>query len=217
MKQLMVCAMILVLAACTPASVTNVWKAPDAAPPPFRKIMVMGLVRDEDHSVCERLEAHFAGDLAELGYSVVSAYQQYGPRAFVGLKEEEAITKIRQSGVDAVITIVLLDKSREKYYVPARVYYTPYTVYSNRFWGYYSTMYGRIYEPGYYRVDTRYFLESNLYDLKHDKLLYSIQTQSFDPASAEDLGHTYGKVIVKNMVKDGLLKKQPAYLSKLDR
>ena len=39
-------------------------------------------------------------------------------------------------------------------------------------------------------------------------LLYSVQTESFDPNSSESLGHEYGKLIVENMVKKNALAKQ---------
>ena len=42
------------------------------------------------------------------------------------------------------------------------------------------------------------------------KLVYSVQTQSFDPANSESMGHEYGLMIVKNMVKQNVLKQQTA-------
>lgn len=197
--------MLVILASCATSKVTNVWKADYATPGAYKKIMVVGMVKNSDHALRNRLENHLVGDLTALGYTAVSAYELYGPKSFEGLKEEEAISKIRSSGADAVITIVLLDKSRERYYVPGRVRYTPAAIHYDRFWGYYSTIYGRIYEPGYYQENTKFFFESNLYELKENKLVYSIQTQSFDPSSIESLGHEYGKLIVKTMLKDNVL------------
>jgi hypothetical protein len=210
-------AMLLALASCSGSRITNVWKAKDAEHPVYSKVMVVGLIKDSDHALRDRMETHFVGDLTDLGYSAISSYQLYGPKAFEGLNEKQVINKIRNSGVDAVITIVLLDKTRERYYVPGKIYYSPYSIHSNNFWGYYSTMYGRIYEPGYYKENTKYFLESNLYDLRANKLVYSIQTQSFDPASVESLGHEYGRLIVKAMVKDNVLQKHAAPLSLNER
>lgn len=213
MKNNIIFAAMMLLASCSASKVTNVWKSSDAQPLAYKKIMVVGLIKESDQALQNRMETHFVGDLTDLGYNAVSAYQLYGPRAFEDLKERDAIDKIKSSGADAVITIVLLDKSRERRYVPGNIYYSPFVVHSNNFWGYYSTMYGRIYEPGYYQVDTKYFLESNLYDAKTNKLVYSIQTQSFDPASAESLGHEYGKLIVRSMVKDRVLQKNEQPLS----
>ena len=122
------------------------------------------------------------------------------------MKEAEVLDKLSNSGVDAVITVVLLDKNKERYYVPGRVYYSPYTIYQRNFWGYYTTIYERIYTPGYYQVDTKYFWESNFYDLKNKNLLYTVQTETFDPESVEILAHEYGLLIVNDMNKKAALK-----------
>ena len=198
--------MLLLLTGCSTSRITHAWKDKDAETVAYRKVIVMGLMKEADHGLLEQLEKHFTGDLNDLGYTGVSAFQQYGPKAFEGLDEQHAIEKFTNSGADAVITIVLLDKSRERYYVPDKVYYSPYGVYSGNFWGYYNTMYTRIYSPNYYQ-ETKYFWESNLYDLKTNKLVYSVQTESFDPSSRGTLAHEYGKLIVNAMVKANVLAK----------
>ena len=66
-------------------------------------------------------------------------------------------------------------------------------------------MYGRIYSPGYYVTATKYFWESNLYEVESQELVYSIQTQSFDPASIGSLANEYGKMIVGNILKNDIL------------
>jgi hypothetical protein len=40
------------------------------------------------------------------------------------------------------------------------------------------------------------------------KLIYSVQTQSFSPQNADILGHEYSKLIVKDMEKHNVLKQQ---------
>ena len=198
----------LILTGCSGSRITHAWKNKDVQVGTYQKIMVMGLIKDADHALLEKLEKHFTGDLSDLGYASISAFQQYGPKVLDGLNEKNAISKLTDAGADAVITIVLLDKSRERYYVPDKVYYSPYAVYSGNFYGYYNTMYSRIYSPNYYQENTKYFWESNLYDLKSHKLIYSIQTESFDPSSRETLAHEYGKLIVNAMVRDHVLAKR---------
>ena len=154
------------------------------------------------------METHFVGDLKELGYNAVSSVQEYGPKAFDKMDEEAALSKLKNSGVNAVITIVLLDKEKERKYVPGNMSYSPYSYYYNHFWRYRSTLYRRIYEPEYYVTSTKYFWESNLYDMGTQNLVYSVQTQSFDPANSESMGHEYGRIIVKNMVKQNVLQNQ---------
>lgn len=191
---------------CGPSSyITSSWKANNVQPRKFNKIVVLGLVREVDRSVREQMEQHMAADLRDKGLNAVCSCEEFNPKAFEGLTEEQAISKLQGSGVDAVLTIVLLDKTQERYYVPGQVYYSPYVVYQRRFWGYYQTMYTRVYSPGYYVDNTRYFWESNLYDLATNTLLYSAQSRSFDPVSAENLGHEYGQMIAKDLVNKKVL------------
>ncbi|HQZ74625.1 MAG TPA: hypothetical protein PLO70_08905, partial [Chitinophagaceae bacterium] len=63
-----------------------------------------------------------------------------------------------------------------------------------------------------YTEDTKYFWETNLYDLATNDLVYSAQSQSFDPSSSESLGHEYGQMIATDLVKQHVLvnlKEQP--------
>lgn len=199
--------LLLVLLGCSTSRITSSWKVENTTPQKYNKIMVLGLIKETDRSMQEGMENHLVGDLQALGYNAVSSLREYGPKAFENMNEEAAINKIRDNGVDAVLTVVLLDKEKERKYVPGNTYYSPYGYYYNRFWGYRTTLYHRIYEPGYYVTDTRYFWESNLYDMSNQKLVYSVQTQSFDPASSESLAHEYGQMIVNDMVKNRVVAK----------
>jgi hypothetical protein len=196
---------LLTAAGCGTSKITSVWKAPLLNPPAYDKILVLGLISAKDRSIQENMESHMAGDLNDLGYHAISSLQEYGPKAFDKMTETVALSKLKNSKVDAILTIVLLKKSRERQYVTPPVIYPPYASEYNRFWLYRSRLVGRIYEPGYYVTNTRYFWESNLYDMKTQQLLYSAQTESFDSSEPASLGHEYGQLIVKNMVKQGVL------------
>ena len=56
-------------------------------------------------------------------------------------------------------------------------------------------------------TNTKYFWESNFYEMESKELLYSVQTKSFNPVSTESLAHEYGKMIVNNMEKKGIINK----------
>jgi hypothetical protein len=200
--------LLFIVAGCGPSSkITSSWKADDAAPQKFKKIVVVGIIREADRTLREKMEQHLAADLRDLGYDATCSCDEYNPKTFENMSEEQVISKMRNAGVDAVLTVVLLDKMKERYYVPGRVRYTPYVVYHNRFWIYTRTVYDRIYTEGYYTENTRYFWETNLYNLaaKGQQLVYSAQSQSFDPLSSETLGHEYGQMIAKDMVKKNVL------------
>ena len=170
--------------------------------------MVLGLIGEPDRTVRDKMEDHMVGDLKNLGYDAVSATREYGPKAFDNMKEADALKALEERGIQAVITIVLLDKEKEKFYAPGRIRYSPYIIYRDRLWSYYSTMHDRVYGAGYYATNTKYFWESNFYDLFEWKLLYSVQSQSFEPGSTSKLAHEYGEMIVSDMVKNNVLATQ---------
>ncbi|MGZ5190239.1 MAG: hypothetical protein ACXWCZ_04420 [Flavisolibacter sp.] len=202
-------AVILLLTnSCATSYITSTWKAPDAGPKKYNKVMVLGIIREADRTMRQKMENHLVDDLKLLGYNAFSAYEQYGPKTFQDIDEKMANQKLAADGIDAVVTIVLLDKQKERHYVTGHIAYSPYTYYQNHVWGYYHSLSYRVGMSGYYEVTTKYFWESNLYDLSSNKLIYSAQTQSFDPSSVEGLAHEYGQKIIQNMVKGNVLQKQ---------
>jgi len=146
--------LLLMAAGCTTSKITTSWKAKDISPKKYNKILVLGIINDKDRRIQERMEQHFVGDITDMGYNAISALQEYGPKAFDSLGEKAALEKIKNSGVDAVITIVLLDKQKDEKYI------TPHVYYSGNFGGYYGSRHSLIFEPGYYVSDTRYFWEA---------------------------------------------------------
>lgn len=166
---------------------------------------MLGLINEPDRTIREEMEKHIVTDLEALGYQAVCSCNEFDPKAFEKMNEDQALEKLSGSGGDAVLNIVLLDKEKERYYVPGRVYYSPFVIYHNRFYGYYTTMYNRVYTPGYYQTATNYFWGSNFCTLSDRKLLYSAQSQSFDPMSTLLLSQTYSAMIVKDMLKHSVL------------
>lgn len=191
--------LVLIIACGTSSVITSSWRAPEKVTASFRKVIVLGLIKESDRSFREEMEQYLAASLREKGQDAICACDIYSPKEFDRMTEEQAVERLRNSGVDGVLTVVLLDKTKERYYVPGHVQYTPYMVYYNRFWGYSRALYGRIYSPGYYTTDTKYFWETNLYDLMSDKLLYSAQSQSFDPASSSAMGKQHARLILDDI------------------
>ena len=172
--------------------------------------MVVGIIREADRSLQEKMENHLAGDLQTLGYPAFSALAEFGQKVFDKLSEEQIRQQLLDKKIEAVMTIVLLDTQQEDHYVPGTM-----TSHYNNFEGYYRTLNERIQSKGYYMVATKYLWESNFYDVVTNKLLYSVQTQSFDPNSTESLAHEYGKKIVRSMEKNKVIVRQNEQIEKI--
>ncbi|WP_148233520.1 hypothetical protein [Pseudopedobacter saltans] len=196
--------LFMIYSSCNSTRLVSSWKAPESTLNKYNRILVIGLMGAKDREIRESVENAMVTNLQSHGINAGSAYAEYGPAAFNKMEEKDVANKIKNKGYDGVFTIVLLDKEKEFNYTPSMINYTPYTYY-NRFWGYYQTMYARIYTPGYYTVSTNYMLEGNFYYLAEDKLEYSAQTRSFDPSSAQKLALEFSNIVVEDMIKKQII------------
>lgn len=199
-------ATMLVLQGCSSSTqLTNSWASQESgnnstAPAPVKKVMVLAMFNNASNmALRSNLEKELVRDLKAYNVDAVGALQTYGPKAFQGLTENQALSKLQADGVEAVLTVRLLDKNKERSYVPGRMGYAPYPY--GGWWGYYSYYSPMMYQPGYYATSTSYSFESNLYNVNNGQLLYSAQSQAFDPSSAKNLADDYARMIVKDLRK----------------
>jgi hypothetical protein len=197
----------LVIIACSSTKIISSWKAPDATPQKYQKILVIAMMGARDQEIREQVENAMVQQLQANGVNAVAATKQYGPKTFRNMTEEEAVKMVDNDNFDGVMVIELIDKQKEKYYTPGYLSYTPYGIIGGRWWPHYMVLYDRIYSPGYYTTATNYSLEVNLYDTKKQMLEYSAQAKTFDPASAKTLANGFSKTVVGDMLKSGIIMK----------
>jgi len=205
MKKMLSVLCAAILFSCQTSKITVTWTDQNVSPKKFNKILVVGILKDNDHELQSKMERHLAGDLNDIGYSAFAASDVFPSGTFIKGDTAKAIQARNSKGFDAVLTIVLLNKEKEKYYIPGRVIHTPYAPYHDRLDLYYYTMYDRIQTEGYYESATKIFWESHFYDRNSKKMVYSSQTESFDTGSKESLAHYYGVLLANNLVKSRVL------------
>ena len=126
-------------------------------------------------------------------------------------EKETIISTIQETGSETIFTVSLLDKETSTRYVPGTTtYYAPYGygyAHYGGFYGYYSAVYPVVYDPGYYTTDKTYYIESNLYDAKTEKLLWSAQSQTLNPSDIEQFTNDYANALIEQLIKDGVAKR----------
>ena len=65
----------------------------------------------------------------------------------------------------------------------------------------------RYLRPGYYSNDKTYFMQSNLFDKASQELMFSVQSDIFNPSSLASGSRTYISTLMKQLEKAKLLKK----------
>lgn len=158
-----------------------------------------------------KLESALATQAAAHNIKAVKSTEFFTPTFYEKLPpREEMLDKIKQAGVDAILTVSLINKESETRYVPGNNrFYAPYPAY--RWYGglysYYNYWYPNMWDPGYYTTDKTYFMETNLYDAANEKLIWSAQSETVNPGSIDNFVRDYPKKLVEQLIKDGLLKK----------
>ena len=129
------------------------------------------------------------------------------------LTKEQKLKILQDENFDGVITMRLVSKEKETNYVPG----TNTGLYYGGMGGMYGGMYGygfgnwygmyspNFYDPGYYQETTLYMVETNIFSLKENKLIWTGTTKS---EYATDLGQTVDSIlqtVVAEMRKDGSL------------
>lgn len=200
--------LMLVFVACNSSKITSSWSAKNANNIRFKKILVLGLLSNKNRGVKDHMEQALVLNLNQYGQNAVAASTVYNPFEFKGLNEGEALAKLQDGGYDAVLTISLINKTSHRSYVPGG-WGPGFMPYYGSFWGYYSFYSPWSWGPGYMGYSTRvntYSFETNLYDVtENNTLVYSAQSDSFDPSSANNLANDYAKTMVKNMQTIGLV------------
>jgi len=196
---LAVCAAVAICSCGPSLKLSQSWVPANSTPHHFNKIVVLVLAPAKYSDAGHIGEQDLAAELKANGVNAVSAQDEFGPTRFRKDDEQGALAALKRTGADGVIVTSLLDEQKDKRWVPGAGWYPP--MYYGRFWGYYSFWYDRAYDQGYYETTRKYFLETNLYDLSTSNrdLIYSIQSQTMDPQSADALAKTFSKRVVKDM------------------
>ncbi|WP_126973210.1 hypothetical protein [Gynurincola endophyticus] len=195
---------ITVLSGCSSSQkVTSSWVSPNLPTGTQYKTIFIAVMSSRQ-SIKTKMEDEFANFLTQKGYKAIKSSDVFPP-SFTAEKmpeREDMLGKIRQSGSDAIFTVTLVDQESETRYIPGAVGYQPFVGYGRRFWGYYNYWFPYAYDPGYVTTDKTYFLEGNLFDVKSEELMWSVQTEAYNPSSIEDFSKGYAKLLWQRAEKE---------------
>ena len=181
---------------CTSTRIERSWRDPSVTVDfsQLNKVMVVALLKNEGsrRSAEDQLCALLKG-------KGVPSYS-YLTKDIKEENEESIREKIKSEGFDGVIIMRLVDVDKELKWVPGQ-----YPPYYGRFWGYYWYSWGAFYDPGHYETTKTYRIETNVYSLKSDKLIWSGITKSTDPVRVDKLMAEAAKTVYKEMVHEGFI------------
>lgn len=200
------------MTSCGPSvKITGSWMDPKAktAGKKFQKVFLFAIT--DNINARTTIENDLAAAAAKEGINVVKSYEVMTP-SFLKSQPTEGmlIQKIKDAGCDGVFTIALVDAKSETRYVPGTTTYAPYPAYGyyGSFGGYYGYHGAYMYDPGYYVNDKTYYIESNLYDLTTGEIVWSVQSEAYNPSDLKSFSKEYTMTLFNDLQKQGVLKKK---------
>jgi hypothetical protein len=159
-------------------------------------MLVMGI--SQKKGIQRFFEDEFVRQLRERGTDAVAGYTvlPYDEK----MDKDFIAAKARKSGADTVIIARPLSREMQRTYVPGQAYAVPGS-YSR--WGSY---YGHAYSPGYVVEDEYVYIETNLYDVATEKLIWSTQSETIILASDQELIKSFISTMVAQLSSDRLIK-----------
>lgn len=188
------------LASCAATRLTSVWKNDAYEGGKFRKVLVIGIAQKE--TVRRLFEDEFVRQLRARGADGIPGYLVFPSDKMVD--RDALATKVSALKVDGVLISRMVDKKVIETYVPGEVTYLPPPSYYHGWYGYYSGSYLYVVPPRKIEHEL-YVAETNLYEAKHEDLVWSALSETFPEGSAESVIKEFITVIVDDLAAKNLL------------
>jgi len=202
----LVAAGALAVAACGSTSFNTTWKAPDAKPITVKAgDKVLAMVISKNEATRRGAEAALASELSRNGAVGIPAYTVIPEDAVED--QSKAKPYIEKSGAQYAVIMRATGKDQEISSTPTMGgFYGP-------GWGGYGGFYGGFYGYGWggawggstIQTDTIVHVETLVYDLSTDKMIWAGQSSTVNPSKADSMVKELVDEAAKEMRKDGLL------------
>jgi hypothetical protein len=112
------------------------------------------------------------------------------------------LSQLHARGYDGAIVMDVANVSNVVTYTPGTYWYgDPYYTFA----GYWGTVWGYPYDPGIASRDVVVSLETQIYSLRNDKLLWAARSETTDPKSVGKLADSVLDHVMRELHKEGLV------------
>ena len=209
---LVIITIALVFAACkSQKNSTGIWvnkeKVKDKS---YQNIFIVVMTADVE--VRSKVETDLATMITSKGFKAIRSSDVMPGSVKDPRKptKEEIVGKVKENGCDGVFVAALFKKGEDIGYVPEKNAYmtVPYNNYVGGYYGYYTNYYSTVSEPGYYQVNKQYFIHSNFYDAASEEIMFTVQSDVFNPATLDKFSKMYIGSLVKQLEAEKIIKKK---------
>lgn len=190
------------LAGCSTTRFVSTWKEPSAGAGSLVGQKVATFVLSPRTPVRRPAEELLAREISARGATGVAGYTLLpGEQA---RDQEKAKRVLQDNDFGYALVLRAVDKEHEERYVPGETWHSP-VVY--RSWGgYWRYGWTAVHEPGYMTTDTVYTVETLLYSLEDEELIWAGRSETTNPGDLETFISDYAAAVDDELRKSGLLR-----------
>jgi hypothetical protein len=163
---------------------------------PVSNILVIAITGNEDSR--RSFEQKFVAQLKSAGVEAISSEDSIPMPPDLKLTKEMILNAVNQFKNDAVIITHLVDKEEKEAFTRGGRVYTGY-------YGFYNSRFSYANDPGYSSTSKTVRLETNLYDVKTEKLIWSGQSKTLSKDSKYQIINDVIKVVINDLQNNKLI------------
>lgn len=202
-RSLLLVVALSALGACqkTTTTIPLSWRNPAYENGGFEKLFVIGVGKDD--GTRRLFEDRFAKAIALEGAAAQASWGHLPQSERLSAKQIRGA--IDGDDFDGVLITRLLGINQSEEYVPPSTHTVPTTYYGYGYYGYYGTSYEIVHQPGYYKTNTTFRLETNLYSVATGDLVWSGQSDTVNPESITDVIDSMTSAVAKKLKAEKLI------------
>ena len=163
---------------------------------PVSDILVIAITGNEHNR--RSFEKKFVAQLKSVGVDAISSEKAIPMPPDLELKKETILAAVSQYESDAVIITHLIGKEEKDVYTRGGSAHGGY-------YGFYRSRYSYAHDPGYSSTSTTVRLETNLYDVKTEKLIWSGKSETWSKGSKDQIINDVIKAVIGDLQKNKLI------------
>jgi hypothetical protein len=185
----------LAVGSCASTEFKSTWKDPEAGPIQLQGKRVAAFAVTKDQAVARTAEDAMVQALAKQGVKAIPGYQLVpdGETDKAVLKE-----KLKEAKADGAMVMRVVGSRQEVNYVPTGPSY-------GSLYGYWDYGWSSVGSPGYLTTDRIVSVETLVYSVPRDKLIWAGMSETFEPSKVDKVTKEIVEQATKAMKKDGLI------------
>ena len=204
-KVFLLSAVSFLLFSCASTKISQSWVDPGNKKS-YNDLLIIGIGESELNR--RAYESYFIEELRDLAIEAEASYTIIKSNEKI---DRDSVSKaIKGLDIDGVIVTHMVAVDEETVYRPSTGY-----MYGGAYGGHYGGLYSYyphvntyVHRPGYYTTHETYTIESNLYDVATEELVWSARSRTFSPESVDEVIVDLTKLLINDLADKKLIKKK---------